>query len=311
MPRRNPFGTEFALAMVVLIWGANFPVLKAALDVMHPHVINAFRFIISAVVLGALYAASLNRLGHGFWAPLRANGTQIFFLGMLGFVLYQFCFILGIDLTTASDAALIMGSAPLWTAVTGFLFKTETLYRRMWWAMLMSVIGTVVVVIGGAGAIGMGGGNLAGNMLVLAAAMFWGAYTAFNKPLSRTVSPLATTFFGLMIALPLLLGLGLGHLHTVEWPRVNAWVWLAILFSGGLSTGLAYVMWNLAVKNTGASQTAVWGNLVPLLAVAGSALFLREVITPLQMLGGALILGGLFAMRRRRSAAPEAARPPV
>jgi drug/metabolite transporter (DMT)-like permease len=299
MERRSLLGSEFALAMVVLVWGVNFPILKAVLAVMHPHTVNALRYVVSALVIGIIYHMEVRRLGLSFFEPLRERGVQIVLLALLGYVLYQLAFILGLDRTTAGNAALIMASAPLWTAVTGFIFRTEALRIKSWAGLVLSLLGTLVVVTGGEGGIAIGGGSLVGNLFVLAASVCWGSFTAFSKPVSKSLSPLAVTFFGLMVAVPLLGGVAIIYAEPIDWDLITPAVWAAILFSGGLSTGLAYVVWNIAVRQAGASQTAVWGNLVPLTAVAASALLLGETITALQITGGALILGGLFVMRVR------------
>ena len=68
------------------------------------------------------------------------------------------------------------------------------------------------------------------------------------------------------------------------------------------STGLAYYLWNLAVRRVGPSQTAAFSNLVPFVALVAAFLLLREPITLPQLLGGVLIVSGLVVMRRGRGA---------
>ena len=298
---RPGWKSDAGLLFTVLVWGVNFAVVKAALAVMHPHAMNAFRFTVSVAVLGALYAWQVRRTGRPFLAPLRAHGRSIFALGLLGYLFYQLCFIVGIDRTSAGNAALIMASAPLWTALLGFAFKLEVLSRTSWLGLLLSLAGTAVVVAAGTGPIRFGSEALVGNGLMLAASVLWGAYTAFNKPvLSRGVSATALTFLGLLFALPFLYGIAIPYWGSIRWDEVDAWVWLAIGFSGGLSTGLVVVIWNGAIQRTGSSNTAVYGNLVPLVAVVAGVVLLDERIAVGQIVGGALIIGGLVVMRRGR-----------
>jgi drug/metabolite transporter (DMT)-like permease len=293
------YRNDLALLFVVLVWGVNFPVLKAALAVMHPHVINIFRFFVSAAVLGGLYAARADTWEAGFFAPLRTHARQIVMLGLLGYVIYQVSFIVGVNHTTAGSAALIMAASPLWTAVISRMAGYERLGFGAWAGLVISLVGTGLVVIAGAEAAALSG-SLAGNLLMLLASVLWGAYTAFNKTVVHDVSPTGATFFGIAIALPFLVAIGVPYLDTVAWPAVDLWVWGAIVFSGGLSTGLAFAIWNTAVKNVGASNTAVYSNLVPFIALLGGALFLDEPVAWIQVGGGALIIGGLFVMRQRR-----------
>lgn len=297
---------DLALLFVVVVWGVNFPVLKAALAVMHPHVINIFRFTVSATALGGLYLFQQHRAsGASFFAPLRTHLWKIVALGLLGYVIYQLCFIIGVNHTTAGSAALIMAGSPLWTALISRIAGYERLERRAWSGLIVSLVGTLMVVWAGATNVQLAGA-LYGNLVMLAASILWGTYTAFNKSVVHDVSPTGATFMGILVALPFLIGIGIPYLHTVEWSKVTLWVWGAILFSGGLSTGLAFAIWNTAVRNVGASNTAAYSNLVPFVALLGGVLFLDEAVTWVQLSGGVLIVGGLVIMRRARRPAPAA-----
>lgn len=295
------------LLFVVLVWGVNFPILKAALAVMHPHVVNIFRFTVSALVLGGMYTWSLRGVEGGFFQPLRTHGRQLIVLGLLGYVVYQISFIIGVHHTTAGSAALIMASSPLWTAIVGRVTGYEQLGRLAWIGLFVSLVGTGLVVASGASSTTLDGGSLYGNMLMLGAAVIWGLYTAYNKPIVRDLTPISVAFMGILVALPFLFGIGIPYLPTIEWTAVDAWVWVAIVFSGGLSTGIAFVIWATAIKNVGASNTAVYGNLVPFVALLGGALLLDEAITWAQIGGGVMIIAGLLIMRRDRRRIPATA----
>lgn len=299
--RQYDWRAEGALLFTILVWGLNFPVVKAVLDIMHPHVLNALRFVVSAVVLGVAYVLHRRRRQLPLWQPLREHPAQIGALGILGFVLYQFSFIIGLNLTTAGNAALIMASSPLWTAVIGRAFKTEHLIGASWFALMIALIGTFVVVLGGADEIDFGSNTFVGNLIMLLAAVFWGAYTAFSKPVLSYLSATGLTFLSLLFALPFLFGIAVPFYAETNWSEVRLLHWAAILFSGGLSTGIAITIWNSAVSTVGASDTAVYGNLVPLVALGFSFLLLGEQIYLAQIAGGTLVIGGLLLMRRART----------
>ena len=104
----------------------------------------------------------------------------------------------------------------------------------------------------------------------------------------------------LLLALPFLTVLGKAHFRYVDWHAAHGWLWLAIVGSGSLSTGVTIAIWNNSVKAVGPAHTAVYGSLVPVVALLTGVILLGEAITPAQIVGGALILGGLFYLRRRR-----------
>ena len=102
----------------------------------------------------------------------------------------------------------------------------------------------------------------------------------------------------MLAALPILGGLGVFTLSETLWASVSAKTWLALLFSGGLSTGLAYALWNISVRRLGPSQTAAFSNLVPFVALVATYFLLGEPITLIQIGGGVMIVGGLVILRR-------------
>ena len=296
---------EALLVCVVLIWGVNFPILKAALHVMPITVVNALRFAVSTLTLGVIYAVRHRKQSAGFFAPFRAYTWQIVGLGLLVYVVYQLFFIVGLDGTTSGSAALIMASSPLWTAVVAHVLGHERLRRLAWAGLIISLAGTLVVVWAGPAALALGMKALMGNLLLFVAAFLWGLYTTINRPLLHHVTPTTLAFFGLLVSLPILAAIAVPALDEVRWGASNLWVWLAIIFSGAFSTGIAMIIWNQAVLQVGSSHTAAFNNLVPFVALLVGYLLLSEPINAAQIIGGALIVGGLVVMRRSRPSAPN------
>lgn len=290
--------TDALLLMAVLIWGVNFPVIKGPMEVLHPHVVNVLRFIFSGLVLGAFHYRAQRRAGEGFFAPLRHHGKAFIGLSLVGYVLYQACFILGVANTQAGMAALIIASAPLWTALITQLQGTERLALRGWLSLAVTISGTLLVVFQDDTTLATDGTALFGNLMMLGAAFCWGAYTALSKNTLQHVGAISLTFLNLVIAAPALVVLALPYWDIAAFRALDTSLWVAIIYSGAFSVGLAIVFWNVSVKNTGAAYTSAFGNLVPVVALVAGALFLGEVVTWQQLMGGALILTGLYGMRR-------------
>ena len=297
----HPIKDESILLLVVLVWGINFPIIKHALAAMHPFVINVFRFGVSCTFLGVMLMYRNRRRENAVvWSEIRPHAGTIVFLGLLGYVLYQVFFILGIYNTTSGNSALIMASSPTWTAIIAYLFIQERLRGMAWLGLMLSLAGTAFVVLDSGKAFSLDASYLTGNLLTVGAAATWGAYTALSKPMTRHIDPLVLTFLGLLVAFPLIIAIAIPYFEQIEWSLVTFWVWAAIIYSGGLSTGVAVVFWTQAVQRTGATHTAVYGNLVPVVALVGGIILLNEKITIMQVVGGIFIIGGLALMRRDR-----------
>ena len=252
-------------------------------------------------MIGGIHGWRTRHEPGGFWAPMREHGRIVVVLGLLGYVLYQWCFIVGVNVTSAGSAALIVSSSPIWTAVIARMVGMEQLPLGAWGGLALSLAGTILVVVAGHGAPDFASDTLFGNALMLVGALLWAAYTVLSRPVLKAgVSATGLAFFCIALSLPVLWGLGWGELDQVDWANVTPTVWAAILFSGGFSTGIAYAFWNTAVQRVGPSATAIYNNLVPVVALASGVVLIGEAVTLYQLLGGALIIGGLVLMRRVR-----------
>ena len=302
--RLTPYRYEIALVLTIVVWGLNFPVMKLALAEMNAHAVNALRFTAGVAVLGALAWRDARRRRAPFFAPLRAHGPLLFGLALLGYVAYQVCFVVGLPRTSSGSGALLLATSPLWTALLSHVTRAERLSRAGWGGLALSLAGAVVVVWGSHAGVG-GRDTLAGNLLMLGGSFIWAFYTTFSRRLSGKVTPEAVSFFEIAMALPFLLAIAAFSGEGVRWGDIGPAVWFAIVYSGCLSVGVTFVVWNAAVAHVGPASTAAFSNLTPFVAALAGLAVLGEPITAVQIAGGLLLLGGLVWMRRgKRPAAP-------
>ena len=309
---RAPLAPEVGLLAVVLVWGVNFAVIKVPLEVAPPFTVNLLRFLVSTVVLGALLVGRSRSQGVSPLATFAVGRWAVVGLGLLGILVYQAAFIVGVDRVAAGTAALLIATSPGWTALTAHLMGTERLLALGWAGFALSLVGVGLVVVGNPEA-AFAGGPL-GVGLMLAAALAWGVYTALARPLlDRGASPVGLTFWGIVVSAPGLVALAATELGAVEWGAFGFAEVAAVVFSGGLSTGLAYAIWNQSVGQVGASRTAAVSNLVPVVGVIAGVVLQGDRVTLLQAVGGALIVIGVVVVRRRGigPAAPRVAAEPV
>ena len=303
---RRSFPPEAGLAAVVLFWGLNFAVIKVPLAVLPPLVVNVLRFALSAVVLGAIHAARSRARGVPMTATFRAGTAQVIGLGLLGQVVYQVGFILGIDRTTAGAAAILIAASPLVTAAAGHVLGIDRLRALGWAGFLVSLAGVGLVVTSHPDAsTATTPSDPVGIALLLGAAAAWGLATVWSRTLlDRGATALGLSFWGVVLAVPVLGVLAIPDLAGVDWSAVGWPAWAALVYSGALSTGVAYWLWYDAVQRVGPSRAAAFSNLTPFVGVAAGVAFLGEPFVVLQVAGGALVIAGLVVMRRERPTRP-------
>lgn len=293
---------DLVLLVVVLIWGVNIPVMKGALAELHPFAFNLLRLTLSVAFLGCMDRLARRRRRDGAPPERAVSWRMIVLLGVMGGLVYQVLFLVGINETTAGNTGLLVATVPLWTAVIASLCGIDRIRSSAWLGLIVAFAGTAVIALEG-GDLDLASGHLRGNAMVLGAMLLWAAFTVLSKPVLTVMSPIRLAFLTSLVVMPGHVGLAWSHLDPVIEGRLSAGAWGAIVYSGLLSTGLAYVLWNDSVRKVGPSHTAICNNLVPVVALLASWLTLGETITITQVVGGAMILGGLVAMRRTRSMA--------
>jgi drug/metabolite transporter (DMT)-like permease len=292
--------TDAGLVILAAIWGVNFSVVKVVLEELDPLALNALRFVLAA---GALWL--LVRRLPGPRRPERRDVGLLVFLGILGNVVYQGCFIFGIDSTLAGNASLLLATTPVWTVILSSVLGHE---RPTLWVSLGAVgtvTGMVLVVLGRGDAVSVGGATLKGDLLMIAAAVLWASYTVGSQPLVVRYGAVRVTAWSLWIGTPLLVVWGLPSLLRTDLGSVSALAWAGVVYAGVLSIGLAYLLWYRGVRVMGTSRTAVYSNLVPVAALITAWLWLGEVPRGLQLLGAAVILGGITLARRGGPYSPD------
>jgi drug/metabolite transporter (DMT)-like permease len=287
-----PWGwTETALALMVFVWGVNFAVVKRALEAFDPLAFNALRYpIASAFVFVVLRAQGPLSM------PERKDVPRIVVLGLLGNVVYQMAFILGLDRTLAGHASLMLALTPVFTAFLSAATGHERPGRRTWTGAALAVAG-VGLVTGSALTFHADTRVLTGDLILLAASAAWALYTVGARPIVQKYGSVRTTAWTLWVGTLGLVAFGIPGLAGQDWDIVGAEAWGGLLFSALLSIGLAYLIWYRGVEKIGNTRTSIYSNLTPLVALATGALWLGERPGPLALVGVAVTLSGVLLVR--------------
>jgi len=120
-------------------------------------------------------------------------------LGCLGVAIGQTTFTFGVSLTTAANAGFIFATAPVWGLFFGFVLGLERPTRRGAAGVGLSILGIGVIFYEG---LGLEGASLIGDLLVLLAAMGFGAYTVLSMRVLGRYSPLAVATYPILSAPP-------------------------------------------------------------------------------------------------------------
>ncbi len=286
------------MVLLILIWGVNFSIIKAAFADFPPLVFTAVRYACAGVLLVIALRFFEGPSWGEVWRIPRRDLPTLLLLGLLGHAAYQVFFISGLARTTAGNASLILAMAPIFTGALAVALGLERPVPRMWIGLGLAFVGLLALIQGRNG-FSLGLATLTGDLLVLVSTMCWAVYTVLSRPMLERSSPLRLTTVTLVLGLPVLLLAGAPGLARMHWDTVRPASWGAVAFSSVFAVALSYVIWYRSVQAVGGVRTAAIGNLIPVVALVTARIFLGEPLGVLQVVGGGIVLLGVWLSSAR------------
>jgi drug/metabolite transporter (DMT)-like permease len=282
--------TEVSLMLAAVFWGANYAATKYAAEFMPPLLIVAFRFTAGGILMICLLRLlePADRLKLKDFLPVAG-------LGCLGVAIGQTAFTFGVSMTSAANTGLIFATAPIWGFLLGLLLGLERPARRGIVGVGLSILGVGIVFYEGLGAEGT---SLAGDLFVLLAAVAFGGYTVLSMPVLERHSPLTVATYSLLFGGLVVLLFSSSHLSELKWESVRASAWAAVAFSAVLATAFSFSAWQTGVFRIGANRVLVYQYLITVTGVASGIVFFGEVLGTEKIVGGVIILLGVYLARR-------------
>jgi len=282
--------TEVSLMLAAVFWGANYAATKYAAEFMPPLLIVAFRFTAGGILMICLLRLlePADRLKLKDFLPVAG-------LGCLGVAIGQTAFTFGVSMTSAANTGLIFATAPIWGFLLGLLLGLERPARRGIVGVGLSILGVGIVFYEGLGAEGT---SLAGDLFVLLAAVAFGGYTVLSMPVLERHSPLTVATYSLLFGGLVVLLFSSTHLSELKWESVRASAWAAVAFSAVLATAFSFSAWQTGVFRIGANRVLVYQYLITVTGVASGIVFFGEVLGTEKIVGGVIILLGVYLARR-------------
>jgi drug/metabolite transporter (DMT)-like permease len=286
------------LLLMTLIWGTNYALVKSAFHDIDPQAFNALRLALaSAVMVGISRLAQRTGLHDIFHTPARVtrdDWLRLAWLGLVGHCLYQYFFVGGLARSSVANSALIVSSTPIVITFLSSLSRHERPGLWHWIGTLISLLGIYIVVGHGAH---VSGDSLTGDAMLVGAVLCWAFYTMGARPLMERHSPVGVTALSMAIGTVLYLPIAAPHLMGVRWMAVSTSTWLKLVYSAIFALCVSYTIWYAAVRAIGSARTAVYSNLLPVVAMAAAFLGLHEPIGAVKLTGAALVLAGVALTR--------------
>ncbi len=302
-PPHAPSGTDLSAFVLVALSAAGFGSMAIFVDAAYASGANILgvllpRFTLAALVLWGVVLAARH--------PLPARG-RLGGLALRGatYVAQSFCFFGALLFLPAGMVALLLYLYPLFVVLLTALLGQERLTRRRLLALAICSAGTALTLGLGPLQAAVAAPDLRGVALAVGAAVIYAGYIVGGTRATRGVAPLASTVVVLTSAALVLSGIvamrTLAGAAPLQWPGTGLG-WAAMGAIAMVSTVLAIGLFVAGLVRLGASRTALVSMLEPVVTVGLAAWLLHEQLGPLQLAGGALVLGGALLLITERVA---------
>jgi drug/metabolite transporter (DMT)-like permease len=286
-----------------LVGGTSYVLTKIALGGLTETTLVVVRTVVALAVL-------LPWAGSRVATLLRAAGPDrrhLLAMAVLGYALPLVLGSYGLRRSTATNAALLIGTEPLSVVLLGAILLGEPLTRPRVIALGLGIVGATVLVANGIPLVTMTyTPHVAGDLLLLVHGVAWAVYTVAGKRLLGRYDAVAVSTASLLVALPFLVPPATLEARAFAWdaarlaPALGAAVVLGLVVSAGMT-----VLWNTALRHLDASRMAGFIFLQPLSGVVLAALLLGEAPSRFTVAGGVLILTGVYVLVQEERVRPR------
>ncbi|MFN8414083.1 MAG: DMT family transporter [Anaerolineales bacterium] len=280
----------------VVVWGASFIATKIAVGEISPIAVVWLRF---AMGIPLILIAVVMRKQFAF-----PKGSEWFYFALLGFLgisFHQWLQSNGLKTAQATTTAWIVSTSPAFIAVLGWLVLKEKLKALQYFGIALAMVGVLVVVTkGDLNALGLNtfGKEGIGDFLILISAINWAVFSILSRRGLKSHPSTLMTFWVMTIGWLITSVAFLAGKNYTEIATLDSRGWIAMIFLGIFTTGFAYIAWFDALSQLPAAQTGAFLFVEPLTSMIVAAVILGEVIKWPSVIGGAVILLGIWLVNR-------------
>jgi drug/metabolite transporter (DMT)-like permease len=276
------------LLLVTVVWGMTFPVLKVATGQLSGVEVTALRFLIAAACMGPFV--------RGIPLQTWRDGLILGVLALTSMVAQAY----GLQFISANRSAFLTSLNVLMVPLIGLALGV-----RPGWMVFFAA----AVACAGVGLMSFDvQGDFWADLATLAAALAYALYTILMSSHAKNHRPaqLATAQIACMAllgALWMLVDSGAPRLLLLP-GLVEAEVWWGLLFLGAVASAATFFLQAMAQSHVSAPQAAIIYAMEPVFAAAFGWWYISERMTPMALLGGALVIAGVVLSQRAQPPTP-------
>ena len=282
-----------AITFAVVAWGIQLPVAKDAFHLVNPYYLTSIRYIGAVICLAVLliYREGISALSFD------GHALSLSVLGVIGMCLSPVLVFIGMSMSVAEHAVIIVSLQPTVTAVALWLLGRGRPSFFTLVCIALALLGVILVVTKGKLSFDGSKEALIGDLIVFSGAVAWVVYSLGAAKYARfsTWRLTVLSMFPGAVA-TILITAGMVLLTDLQPPAASAYreVALEIAYLTFVGVFLAILAWNFGLRRVGAQNATLLINLMPVTAFAYRS-WQGVEYTPIELIGVALVVCALVA----------------
>ncbi len=287
-----------AIIITTVLWSSSLIFAKIIFAEVGPVVFVALRYTLACPFL---LAVTFQYKKKQTLADAKNNWKILMIAGLSGPFISQVLQYIGLELTTASDALLLMNLTPIFAVILAAPILSEKLTIEKIVGLILATIGAALIVLNATPEfMAFDIWRILGDLIVIVSTFFFAINGIAGKIAIKSVDAISTTFYSTLFAVPFIwISAALFDDVTVLL-TMSIQAWLVVIWVALANTVIAFILYYESMKHIEASLVQIMLNLIAVWGVVLSIVVLHEVVTYFQVLGGAITVIGVIIAQMKQ-----------
>lgn len=277
------FKVTFAVFASIVLWASAFIAIRVAVIDVKPIHVASLRFAVASILLIPVAIIFKVRM------PSIVDALKMAVVGILGFTVYNILLTIGLKTVDAGTACFIVNTSPIFISIMAMFLYKEKVSLKNWISLVVCVFGVAIISLDNNQVLEYKNGIL----MILCAAIFHSLYTIVQKDLLKRNTAIEITcisiWFGTIALLPFVI-------ETIEAYKASGPKPISLaVYLGVFPSIVGCLCWTYAISKMECHKLAIFLNIIPVVAVLQSMIFLNEAPSIKGVVGGMVILIGLLS----------------
>ncbi|MBY8998447.1 MAG: DMT family transporter [Candidatus Thorarchaeota archaeon] len=287
-----------AIIVTTVLWSSSLIFAKLIFSEVGPIVFVALRYTLACPFL---LVVTLQHKRKQTVEDVKNNWKILLVAGLSGPFISQILQYIGLELTTASDALLLLNLTPIFAVILAAPVLNERITFEKIIGLVLATIGAMLIVMNtGTESATFDIWRILGNLIVIVSTFFFAINGIAGKIAIKSVDAVSTTFYSTLFAVPFIWISAILLDDVTVLLTMSMQAWLVVMWVAIVNTVIAFILYYESMKHIEASLVQIMLNLIAVWGVLLSIFVLHETVTYLQIFGGAItVLGVVIAQMAR------------